>query len=232
MVASVASDATEIAEVNEVKETMPEEKIVANETEEVKQETEVAEAERAEQANAEATATAENAEAEVVHEHVVIRESIDKDCWDDQTYHTVETEHVVVETVEATEEPAAAIAETVEEPEEEEGKEDDRDREIAELKQRIAELEIAEAELNKLKAEKAEAEHAAKVEKAKAFASKQGLDLEDEAVKNAIAELNYEAIADLAEANAAKENKEPEMTMASFIDMEPTGKYGGLLDRR
>lgn len=219
MVASVTSEETETTKVNEVKETMPEEKNMANEIDETK----TAETENAvaEEANAE-NATAENAEAEIVHESVEVRESVNKDEYDGKTYHTVSTEHTVVETVE--EAPAAPIIA--------EEEEDPKDREIAELKQRIAELEVIEAELNQIKAERAEAEHAAKVEKASAFAAKQGLNVEDEAVKEAIANLNYEAIADLAEALVAESKKKPEMSMASFVEMEPTGEYGGLLERR
>lgn len=229
MVASVTSEETETTKVNEVKETMPEEKIVANENEETKVEEAIAEEAVAEEAVAEEAnaeqANAETAEAEIVHESVEVRENVCKDEYDGKTYHTVSTEHTVVETVE--EEPEAPII-----AESEEEKEDPKDREIAELKQRIAELEVFEAELNQIKAERAEAEHAAKVEKASAFAAKQGLNVEDEAVKEAIANLNYEAIADLAEAMAAESNKKPEMSMASFVEMEPTGEYGGLLERR
>ena len=57
--------------------------------------------------------------------------------------------------------------------------------------------------------------------------------MEDEKVANAIANLDYEAIADLAMANVAEESKQeqPEMTMASFVDIGISGKYGDLLDR-
>ncbi len=84
-----------------------------------------------------------------------------------------------------------------------------------------------------MKAAQALAELQAKQDKAKAFASKQGLDVEDEKVANAIANLDYEAIADLAMANVAEESKQeqPEMTMASFVDIGISGKYGDLLDR-
>lgn len=228
MVASVSSeeeDAT--AETNEVKETMPEENKVTNDIEQaeaVVQEEIVAETipEKEEE-----TAVAENAEAEVVHEDVMVRESVCKDEYDGKTYHTVTTEHTVVETVEeAPAAPAPVIAEN-----EAAQAEDAKDVEIAELKRRIAELEVLAAELSEIKAAQAAAEHAAKVEKAKAFASKQGLDVEDEAVKEAVANLNYEAIAELAEAKEAENNKKPEVSMASYIDMGTPEKYGGMLDR-
>jgi len=59
------------------------------------------------------------------------------------------------------------------------------------------------------------------------------LDVEDAAVAAAVAELNYEAIADMAMTNAEAKNEiqKPEMTMASFVDIEISGKYGDLLDR-
>ena len=73
-------------------------------------------------------------------------------------------------------------------------------------------------------------------EKAKAFAEKQGLDVEDENVAKAIAEVNYEMIAELAMAETAKDAEETkntvEITMASFVDMEISNdEYGGLLKR-
>lgn len=226
----MVAEATKTAETNEVKETMTEEN--KNEVMEAEEAVETAEAE-VENENAEAPeaiaeaesapATAESAEAEVVHESVNVHESVDQCEYDGKTYHTVSTEHVIVETVEPeAPAPAAVIAE-----------EDDKDRKIAELKARIAELEGMEAELKEIKEAQAKAEHEAKIEKVKAFASKQGLDVEDEAVKSAIAELNYEAIADMAEKKNEKENeKKPEITMATFVEMETTGKYGGLLERR
>ena len=71
--------------------------------------------------------------------------------------------------------------------------------------------------------------------KAKAFAEKQGLDVEDENVARAIAEVNYEAIAELAMAEASDEKEEKtsmEITMASYVDMEISNdEYGGLLKR-
>lgn len=223
----MVAEATKTAETNEVKETMTEEN--KNEVMEAEEAVETAEAEvenaEAPEAIAEAEsapATAESAEAEVVHESVNVHESVDQCEYDGKTYHTVSTEHVIVETVDPTPEPTSVLAE-----------ETDKDREIAELKARIAELEGMEAELKEIKEAQAKAEHEAKIEKVKAFASKQGLDVEDEAVKSAIAELNYEAIADMAEKKNEKENeKKPEITMATFVEMETTGKYGGLLERR
>ena len=126
----------------------------------------------------------------------------------DETMSETNTEQHVVETVE----------------------EDPRDARIAELE---AELKRVNAELESFKQEKALAELQAKQEKVKSFASKQGLDVEDEAVAEAIANLDYEAIANLSmEAAESKEESSPaEMTMASYVDMDIPGKYGDLLNR-
>ena len=113
---------------------------------------------------------------------------------------------------------------------------DPRDHRIAELE---AELARVNAELKEFKDAKMAAELKEKQMKAKAFAEKQGLNVEDEAVANAIAELNYEAIAELSMASE-KEEETPavapvEVTMASFVDMDisaPSDEYGGLLTRK
>ena len=82
----------------------------------------------------------------------------------------------------------------------------------------------------------AAAELKVKQDKAKAFAEKQGLNVEDENVAQAIAEVNYEMIAELAMAEttneAEEEKKTIEITMASYVDMSlPNDEYGGLLKR-
>lgn len=231
-------NAEETTEANEVNEKVPNEEgtVIAEEMQAENEPVVTAETEEAIAENEE-TATAETAEAEVVHEEVEVKESITKDPYDGKTYHETKTEHTVIETVE--EEP-----ETVMEPEQVVadcgGDRDDRmgecgdprDNRIAELE---AELARVNAELQVFKDAKMAAELKVKQDKAKAFAEKQGLDTEDESVAKAIAEVNYEMIAELAmaeTANEAEEKKVVEVTMASYVDMEiANDEYGGLLKR-
>ena len=106
---------------------------------------------------------------------------------------------------------------------------------IAGLEAKVAELEAVKAELDGIKAEQAAAEQAKKLEKVKAFAEKQGLDVTVKEVADAIAEMNYEAIADLAAAMEKPEEKAEE-TVASFVlageGIDMNDKYGDLLARR
>lgn len=106
---------------------------------------------------------------------------------------------------------------------------------VAELEAKVTELETMRAELEAMKAEQAQAELAKKVEKAKAFAEKQGLDLTQKEVADAVAEMNYEAIADLASAMEQPAEKAVE-TIASFVlageGIDINEKYGDLLARR
>lgn len=164
---------------------------------------------------------AEDAEAEVVHHAVRVTEEVIRDEGCDPV-HIVETTEVIVETLE--DPPAEEVP--------------DYPRIIAEKDERIGILESQIAELNQIKAEyeqmkaaQAAAELAAKQAKAKAFASKQGLDVEDIQVAEAIAKVDYEVIASLVMA------KEPEaapetVTIASYsvAGMEVKSKYGNLLD--
>ena len=232
-----AVNAEETTETNEVKEEVPNEELnlpVAEEEEEKKEV--LAEAEEAKVEDE--VAQAEVAEAEVVHEEVEIKESVTVDPYDGTVYHETKTEHTVVETVEPEPDPAPA-PETViaadEEPAVIEEK-DARDIRIAELEEELAKVT---AELKVFQDAKMAAELQAKQMKAKAFAQKQGLDVEDEQVAHAISEVNYETIAELAMANE-KEEADPvpaaiEVTMASFVDMDISGdgdEYGGLLKRK
>ena len=138
-----------------------------------------------------------------------MRESVFECPETGETMHVVETHERLVET----------IAE--------------RDQTIAEQKERIAELEQIEAKYNALIAEREANALAEKQAKAKAFAEKQGLDSADVAVAEAIEKLDYSKIAELAMAEAEDEKQEePEMkiTLASFVDLEPSAEeYGGLL---
>jgi len=133
----MVAEAGEQTNANEVNGTMPndEEKV----TEEVIAETQEENLEEPKEEKEEVS-TAETAEAEVVHESIEVRESVNYDEFDGKTYHAVTTEHTVVETVDP--EPQAAPGPVIAE----EKQEDERDQVIAELKARVAELEVAEAE--------------------------------------------------------------------------------------
>lgn len=89
---------------------------------------------------------------------------------------------------------------------------------IAELNNKIAELEVFKAELDTIKAEKEAAELLEKQNKAKAFAEKQHLDISDEAVAKAIAELDYETLANL---SMSVENTKPEEIAVASYAMTP-----------
>lgn len=106
-------------------------------------------------------------------------------------------------------------------------------RKIAELNSTITELEAMKAELETIKAEQAAAELLAKQEKAKAFAEKQHLDVSDEAVAKAIAELDYEALANL---SMSVEVTEPEaVAVASYAlapEMGIKGRFENILGSR
>ena len=231
-----AVNAEETTGTNEVNEEVPkEEKTVIAEEVQAEVEAETKEAIAEETEVAEETATAETAEAEVVHEEVEVRESFSKDPYDGTTYHEVKTEHTVVETVEeeTAADPAQVIADCGGRKEDMGECGDPRDARIAELE---AELARVNAELQVFKDAKMAAELKVKQDKAKSFAEKQGLDVEDENVAKAIAEVNYEMIAELAMAETAKDAEETkntvEITMASFVDMEISNdEYGGLLKR-
>lgn len=232
MVAEVVN-AEETTEVNEVKEEVPNEELNVT-----------AEAEVTETV---AEATEEVAQAEIVHEEIEVKESVTKDPYDGTTYHETKTEHTVVETVEPeaepapetviAEEPVEVAADCGEDRKDDMGEcgDDPRDRRIAELE---AELARVNAELKEFQDAKMAAELQAKQAKAKAFAEKQGLNIEDEAVARAVSDVNYEAIAELVMASEKNEKVDAsstqEITMASFVDMEIPGnedEYGGLLKR-
>ena len=109
----------------------------------------------------------------------------------------------------------------------------EKEQRIAELEAKIAELEPMKAELETIKAEKEAAALAEKQNKAKSFAERQGLDVEKEEVKNAIASLDYEAIASMA--MEIKPDTEQKVTIASFSmtqGIELNDKYGDLLKTR
>lgn len=204
----------ETIEPNEVKENMPEKENTEQAVAEVQVEAAVAEVAEA------AVETAETAEAQVVHESATVTESYGICPETGETIHEVYESHSVVETVDP--EPAPSPAPIIAE-------EDPRDAKIAEL---TAELARVNAELQQFKDAQAAAELKVKQGEIKAFAEAQGLSAEDDAVKTAIAEVNYEAIAKLAMAKAAEKPKTPEVSVAGFVAMEiSNSEYGGLLER-
>lgn len=176
-----------------------------------------------EPAQEEVVAETEEANAEVLEHTVHVTESVEKWCEDEPAIHVVETTERVVE--------------TVEEPEVEPEPEPDYVRIVAEKDARISELEAQLAELTQIKAEydqmiaaQAAAELAAKQAKAKAFAQKQGLDVEATEVAEAIANLDYEAIAAFAMAQEAPEEETVTIASYSVAGMEIKSKYGNVLD--
>lgn len=234
-----AVNAEETTETNEVKEEVPNEELNLSVAEEEKEEekTEVMEAEETEEVKTEEeVAQAEVAEAEVIHESVTVHEGYGVCPETGETIHEVYETHELVETVEPTTEPAPeTVIAADEEPAVIEEK-DARDIRIAELEEELAKVT---AELKVFQDAKMAAELQAKQAKAKAFAQKQGLDVENEDVAHAISEVNYEAIAELAMANEKEEAESVpaaiEVTMASFVDMDISGdgdEYGGLLKRK
>ena len=70
-----------------------------------------------------------------------------------------------------------------------------RDARIAELEATVAELEPYRAEAETARAERERAEREAKTARAKAFAERNHLDVEAETVAKAIAEIDFEALA-------------------------------------
>ena len=247
MVAEAADDSEEIvAESEELtaergeKDPMEKEKITAEVTEEVQAAEEqevaeaVAEAEETQEAVVEETVAEENepeeeqedpeeekeeamaenqeANAEVLEHSVDTHESVEN--WGGEPVHVFEYRERVIETME------------------------DAQSLVAELDSRIAELEEIKGKYDAMIAEEQEKELAGKREKAKAFAEKQGLDVNDTIVAEAITNLDYTKIAELTMAQVQEEEpvqeaSEPAITLASFVELDISeDKYGGLLSRR
>lgn len=170
----------------------------------------------------EETAAAEEANAEVLHHSVTVTESIETHGDDEPPVHVVETRECLVETVEPEPEPdyPRIIAE--------------KDALIAELEGQIAQLSQMRAEYEQMKAAQAAAELAEKQAKARAFAQRQGLNLESAEVAEAIESLNYEAIASLSMANDKEEqpadNKTVTIASYTVAGMGISSKYGNVLD--
>lgn len=155
---------------------------------------------------------AKKANAEVLEHSVDTHESVEN--WGGGPVHVIEYHERVIETME---EAGAIIAEL-----------ESKNAELAEYKEKYDAI-IAEQQAKELEVKRANA---------KAFAQKQGLNVEDTAVAEAIEKLDYEKIAELSMAEEQEEkDAEPvkqTITLASFVEMDVSGddKYGGLLDRK
>ena len=202
--------------VAEAEETHESEAAVAEETvaetnepeEEKQEEPEEPDAEQKDDADTEK----EEANAEVLEHSVDTHESVEN--WGGEPVHVFEYRERVIETM------------------------DDAEALVAELDAKIAELEEVKGKYDAMIAEEQKKELAEKQEKAKAFAEKQGLDVKETAVAEAIENLDYAKIAELTMAQAqeeepAKEESAPAITLASFVELDISeDKYGGLLNRR
>ena len=160
-------------------------------------------------------AETQEANAEVIEHSVDTHECVDNSGWyGDKPVHVIEYHERIIETMEE--------AGTV----------------IAELENQIAELTEIKGKYDKMVAEAEAKALAEKQEQAKAFAERQGLDVNETAVAEAIMALDYTKIAELTMAQAqeekpADEDKAPEITLASFVELDVSeDKYGGLLGRR
>lgn len=165
----------------------------------------------------------ENSNAEVVSHSITVEETINDFCDGEPPVHVVETTETIVETIEPEPEEAPDYPRIVAE----------KDARIAELEAQVAELNQMKAEYEQMKAAQAAAELVAKQAKARAFAQKQGLDIESVEVAEAINNLDYEAIASMSMANDPVEENNDTVTIASYTmaGMEIKSKYGDLLDR-
>lgn len=162
----------------------------------------------------EAVAETQEANAEVVEHSVDTHESVEN--WGGGPMHVIEYHERIIETMDE----AATV--------------------IAELEQQVAELNEIKGKYDAMIAEAEAKALAEKQSKARAFAEKQGLDLKDTAVAEAIEKLDYEKIAEIAMAQVTEEEvpetkpeAAPVVALASFVDMEISNdQYGGLLSRR
>lgn len=160
----------------------------------------------------ETVAETAEANAEVLSTSVDTHEAVEN--WGGEPVHVIEYHERIVETL------------------------DDASQIIAEQEKQIAELKEIESKYNEMMAEVQAKELADKQEKAKAFAEKQGLDISEVAVAEAIEALDYTKIAELTMAQVKDEVKTEEpavqkIALASFVEMDVSNDtYGGLLNRR
>lgn len=195
--------------VTEAEETVAEEQTVVAEDVDTEENPEEEEKEPEEE---ETMAETQEANAEVLEHSVDTHESVEN--WCGEPVHVIEYHERIIETME------------------------DAGNVIAELEQQIAELNDIKVKYEAMVAEANAKALAEKQEKAKAFAEKQGLDVNETAVAEAIEKLDYTKIAELTMAQAqeeepVKEDKVPAITLASYVELDVSeDKYGGLLSRR
>ena len=175
--------------------------------------------------NDENKATEAVAEEAVVTEETVVEDvaTTEEVVAEEQTVVSEESPIVEEAHVESAEEPVV-VAEDVTVPPPADG--GATPEEIAEIEQLRATIAGYEAEIASLKAEKAELEAYAAAYKAdlaarranmaRSFAEKQGLNLEDQAVADAIAALDFEKLAELA---LASESAATEVSLTSVASM-------------
>ena len=105
-------------------------------------------------------------------------------------------------------------------------------RRCAELEQQIAELIPVKEEIERIRAEKAAKEIAEKKESLKAYAAAEGLNVESEAIANAIESMDYSAL--VAEVMAHKANNkkksDDKVSYATYYKMD-VGGFGYLYER-
>lgn len=157
-------------------------------------------------------ATSEDSNAEVLEHSMDTHESVEN--WGSGPVHVIEYHERIIETLE----DAGSL--------------------IAELDNKIAELEEIKGKYDAIIAEREAQELAEKRESAKAFAEKQGLDVTDVAVAEAIEKLDYAKIAELTMAECSdSEEAAPvvqSIALASYVSMEVSNDntFGGLLNRK
>lgn len=151
-------------------------------------------------------------QAQVLEERVTVTESVEQ--WDPNCppVHVVETHERYVETIE------------------------EKDRVIAELQTRIAELEAVEQKYNAIVAENEARELAEKQKKAKTFAQKNGLDIENVSVAEAIKNVDYEALANMSMEETAEDESttvaEATISLVSYAEIKTEERFGNMLDRK
>lgn len=162
----------------------------------------------------ETVAEVQEAAAEVIEHSVDTHESVEECPYSGRPVHVIEYHERIIETME------------------------DAGNLIAELDAKVAELEEIKGKYDAMIAEAQAKALAEKKEQAKAFAEKQGLDVNETAVAEAIDHLDYTKIAELTmaqvqEGKPAEEEQKPAVTLASFVELDISDdKYGGLLSRK
>lgn len=162
----------------------------------------------------ETVAEVQEASAEVIEHSVDTHESVEECPYSGEPVHVIEYHERIIETME------------------------DAGNLIAELDAKVAELEEIKGKYDAMIAEAQAKALAEKKEQAKAFAEKQGLDVSETAVAEAIENLDYTKIAELTmaqtqEEKPAEDEQKPAVTLASFVELDISDdKYGGLLSRK